>query len=71
MPATAELSAAEKLLNRELSWLDYDARVLDQAANPSLPLLERAKNCAYCSGNLDAVQNMAQGGAAYFRIRIA
>jgi polyphosphate kinase len=61
VPATAELSAAEKLLNRELSWLDYDARVLDQAASPSLPLLERAKNCAYFSGNLDE----------FFMVRVA
>ena len=61
MPATSELSAAERLLNRELSWLDYDARVLDQAANPALPLLERAKNCAYFSSNLDE----------FFMVRVA
>jgi polyphosphate kinase len=61
VPATSELSAAERLLNRELSWLDYDARVLDQAANPALPLLERAKNCAYFSSNLDE----------FFMVRVA
>jgi polyphosphate kinase len=61
VPATVELSAAEKLLNRELSWLDYNARVLDQAANPALPLLERAKNCAYFSSNLDE----------FFMVRVA
>jgi polyphosphate kinase len=61
VPASAELSAAEKLLNRELSWLEYDARVLDQAADPALPLLERAKNCAYFSSNLDE----------FFMVRVA
>jgi polyphosphate kinase len=61
VPASAEVSAAERLLNRELSWLDYDARVLDQAANPALPLLERAKNCAYFSSNLDE----------FFMVRVA
>jgi len=61
VPASAELSAAEKLLNRELSWLDYNARVLDQAANPAVPLLERAKNCAYFSSNLDE----------FFMVRVA
>jgi polyphosphate kinase len=60
----AELAAAtqdERLLNRELSWLAYDARVLDQATNASLPLLERVKNCAYVSSNLDE----------FFMVRVA
>jgi polyphosphate kinase len=61
VPASAELSTAEKLLNRELSWLEYNARVLEQAANPGLPLLERAKNCAYASSNLDE----------FFMVRVA
>src|SRR6266513_5384567 len=42
-----------RLLNRELSWLDYDARVLAAAADPGLPALERSRNCAYFSSNLD------------------
>jgi polyphosphate kinase len=42
----AATHASEGLLNRELSWLDYNERVLDQAANSSLPLLERARSCA-------------------------
>jgi polyphosphate kinase len=61
VPATSDRSASEKLLNRELSWLDYDARVLEQAASPSVPLLERAKNCAYFSSNLDE----------FFMVRVA
>jgi polyphosphate kinase len=50
-----------RLLNRELSWLDYDARVLARAADPALPLLERSRNCAYFSSNLDE----------FFQVRVA
>jgi polyphosphate kinase len=41
------------LLNRELSWIEFDRRVLELAADPDLPLLERAKFCAIASSNLD------------------
>ena len=57
----AKTEVSEAPLNRELSWLDYNARVLDQAANPGLPLLERARNCAYFSSNLDE----------FFMVRVA
>ena len=41
-----QLDASEPpLLNRELSWLDLNARVLDLAADPNEPLLERIKFC--------------------------
>lgn len=43
----------DRYLNRELSWLDFNARVLALAADPSLPLLERAKFLAIFSSNLD------------------
>ncbi len=49
------------LLNRELSWLDLNARVLDLAADPSEPLLERVKFCAIFSSNLDE----------FFMVRVA
>jgi polyphosphate kinase len=42
-----------RLLNRELSWLDFNERVLELAAEPSLPLLERVKFCSIFSSNLD------------------
>ena len=51
----------ERLLNRELSWLDYNARVLELAGDPDLPLLERAKLCRYFSSNLDE----------FFMVRVA
>jgi polyphosphate kinase len=42
-------TAADRLINRELSFLDYDARVLALAADPELPLLERVRFCSICS----------------------
>ena len=51
----------EKLLNRELSWLDFNLRVLDLAADPEVPLLERVKFCSIFSSNLDE----------FFMVRVA
>lgn len=42
-----------RFLNRELSWLDFNSRVLDMAADASMPLLERAKFLAIFASNLD------------------
>ncbi|QLQ39739.2 RNA degradosome polyphosphate kinase [Micromonospora robiginosa] len=43
----------DRFLNRELSWLDFNARVLALAEDPRTPLLERAKFLAIFAGNLD------------------
>src|ERR1700687_4311791 len=43
----------DRYLNRELSWLDFNARVLALAADTSLPLLERARFLAIFASNLD------------------
>ncbi|MCC6223960.1 MAG: polyphosphate kinase 1 [Thermoleophilia bacterium] len=43
----------ERLLNRELSWLEFNSRVLDLVADPDVPLLERVKFCSIFSSNLD------------------
>src|ERR1700761_464126 len=43
----------DRYINRELSWLDFNARVLALAADTSLPLLERAKFLAIFASNLD------------------
>src|SRR5690349_15638683 len=52
-PAVDNALPEDRYLNRELSWLDFNARVLALAADPSLPLLERAKFLAIFASNLD------------------
>jgi polyphosphate kinase len=54
-------SPEERLLNRELSWLAYNGRVLELAEDESVPLLERVKLCRYFSSNLDE----------FFMVRVA
>ena len=51
--ATREALPEDRYLNRELSWLDFNARVLALADDNSLPLLERAKFLAIFASNLD------------------
>ena len=53
---------ADRFLNRELSWLDFDRRVLELAADPGVPLLERVKLCGIVSSNLDEFFAVRIGG---------
>jgi len=48
-----DVRPASLYLNRELSWLAFNARVLQQALDPRVPLLERVKFLAIFSANLD------------------
>src|SRR3954449_9043256 len=52
-PAVENPLPEDRYLNRELSWLDFNARVLALAEDTSLPLLERAKFLAIFASNLD------------------
>ncbi|HTW94303.1 MAG TPA: polyphosphate kinase 1 [Tepidisphaeraceae bacterium] len=49
-------------LNRELSWLDFNHRVFELAADPALPLLERVRFVAIFSSNLDEFFMKRVGG---------
>ncbi|MBV9338254.1 MAG: polyphosphate kinase, partial [Solirubrobacterales bacterium] len=59
--ALAELADASLYLNRELSWLDFNDRVLQLAEDESLPLMERVKFLAIFTTNLDE----------FFMVRVA
>ena len=50
-----------RLFNRELSWLEFNQRVLSLSSESGIPLLERVKFAAICSSNLDE----------FFQVRVA
>ena len=52
-PTPPDLDAPELYLNRELTWLSFNQRVLHEAEDPRTPLLERVKFLAIFSNNLD------------------
>jgi polyphosphate kinase len=57
----ADLSDPSLFFNRELSWLEFNDRVLQLAEDPDVPLLERIKFCAIYESNLDE----------FFMVRVA
>jgi polyphosphate kinase len=52
-PSPTDLEDPSLYFNRELSWLEFNDRVLQLAEDPTVPLLERAKFCAIWESNLD------------------
>jgi polyphosphate kinase len=60
-PERPDLEDSSLYFNRELSWLDFNDRVLQIAEDTSVPLLERVKFCAIYEDNLDE----------FFMVRVA
>ena len=61
-PPVFDLRAAELYLNRELTWLKFNYRVLHEAADPRTPLLERVKFLAIAANNMDEFVMKRVGG---------
>src|SRR5437763_2198204 len=61
MPAANRFSDPKNFINRELSWLEFNRRVLEEAQDATQPLIERVKFLTIFSSNLDE----------FFEIRVA